>query len=140
MCGIAGIIDWTKNLDKDDAVIFKKIQKTLSRRGPDQKGIFIEKSVALIHTRLSVIDIENGRQPMSLEHQGERFVMVYNGELYNTSELRSSLRKLGHIFDGHSDTEVLLHAYAQWREACVNFLNGIFAFAVWERNGRRLFV
>lgn len=139
MCGIAGMITWKESLEKQTPV-FEAMQSTLRRRGPDQKGLYIDGPAALIHTRLSVVDMENGRQPMIYTQGREEYALVYNGELYNTSELRSDLKNLGHQFRGHSDTEALLHAYVQWKENCVEHLNGIFAFAVWEKHKRRLFV
>jgi asparagine synthase (glutamine-hydrolysing) len=116
------------------------MRDTLIRRGPDQKGLYVEGPAALIHTRLSVVDPENGRQPMSLSWAGEDYILVYNGELYNTEEIRAELAARDHRFQGHSDTEVLLHAYAQWGGDCLTRLNGIFAFAVWEKQRQRLFL
>jgi asparagine synthase (glutamine-hydrolysing) len=114
--------------------------ESLRRRGPDQSGEYFDGPVALVHARLSVVDLELGRQPMRLTQGREAYALVYNGELYNTEELRRELLALGHRFAGHSDTEVLLHAYAEWKEQCVHRLNGIFAFAVWEERARRLFI
>ena len=85
-------------------------------------------------------DLENGLQPMQLDWKGETYVLVYNGELYNTSELRAALANRGHSFTGHSDTEVLLHAFAEWGTDCVERCNGIFAFAVWRVNAGTLFL
>lgn len=139
MCGIAGIVDWLndRKIRRTDC---EKIKETLIHRGPDQNGICLGENVALIHTRLSVIDLCHGKQPMTLTRDGETFSLVYNGELYNTEELRKELILLGHCFIGHADTEVLLHAYAQWGEDCVRRFNGIFAFAIWETRKRRLFI
>ncbi len=139
MCGIAGIIGFQGNATDQRAAALR-MQATLRRRGPDQTGLYADGPAALAHTRLSVVDLEHGRQPMRLTHQGDEYILVYNGELYNTEELRRELRGLGHAFEGHSDTEVLLHAYAQWHEDCVARFNGIFAFAVWEPRRRRLFI
>jgi asparagine synthase (glutamine-hydrolysing) len=116
------------------------MQTALGRRGPDQKGFFIDGEAALAHTRLSVVDLKNGVQPMFFGYKGEEFCLVYNGELYNTEELRRELLNLGHRFTGHSDTEVLLHAYAEFGEKCLEKMNGIFAFAVYEKRARRLFI
>ena len=135
MCGIAGMI----GLEAADAV--KSIMlRTMERRGPDANGVFQQEDICLLHARLAIIDPERGSQPMLYDHNGERYVLVYNGELYNTEELRKELRKHGHIFEGHSDTEVVIHAYAQWGEECVERFNGIFAFAVWETKRKRLFL
>jgi asparagine synthase (glutamine-hydrolysing) len=139
MCGIAGMIDYKENLTEKRRV-FEAMLKTLTRRGPDQDGMYITPDAALVHARLAVIDIENGLQPMKLTQGDEEYVLVYNGELYNTEEIRASLSNLGHKFIGHSDTEVLLHAYAEWKSDCLERFNGIFAFAVWENHNKRLFV
>ena len=139
MCGIAGMIDW-KGINEGQRPIFVNMQQKLHRRGPDQNGLYIGGVAALIHARLSVVDIANGVQPMRLCLGDEEYILVYNGELYNTQELRDILHGAGHIFKGHSDTEVLLHSYVHWGEACVEHLNGIFAFAVWEKNAQRLFL
>ena len=87
--------------------------------GPDDRGVYREKGCTLLHGRLAIIDPEGGRQPMTLAWAGEEYTLVYNGELYNTEQLRGELSVLGHSFLGHSDTEVLLHAYAQFGAKCV---------------------
>ena len=110
------------------------------RRGPDQAGRWGDDHCVLLHRRLAVIDPEGGRQPMELMWQGRLFIMVYNGELYNTEEIRERLMKLHHKFFGHSDTEVLLHAFAQWGEGALELCNGIFSFAVWEPGKKQLFL
>lgn len=140
MCGIAGQISSDPRKITRGHDIFCKMQQSLSRRGPDQRGMYENGCAALIHTRLAVVDLENGRQPMILDRAGERYVLVYNGELYNTPELREELVACGHRFLGHSDTEVLLHSFAEWGESCLDRLNGIFAFAVWQEQAKRLFL
>ncbi len=135
MCAIAGVIG--RSLPAPAA---KAMLATMHRRGPDDRGIYRREDTTLLHSRLAIIDPMGGRQPMELSWAGERYVMCYNGELYNTRELRQELEREGHMFLGHSDTEVLLHGYAQWGEAVVEKCNGIFAFAVWEENRRRLFL
>ena len=135
MCAISGILGLRcEDLTKE------KLLATMSRRGPDAKGIWQCQDCTLLHARLAVIDPEGGQQPMALSWGGEDFVLVYNGELYNTEEIRRELAAAGHGFLGHSDTEVLLHAYAQWGAACLEKLNGIFAFGVWEGRKKRLFL
>jgi asparagine synthase (glutamine-hydrolysing) len=94
----------------------------------------------LLHARLAIIDPAGGAQPMILQMGEQRYILVYNGELYNTAELRRDLEQQGHRFEGHSDTEVVLHAYIQWGDQCVERFNGIFAFAVWEQGRGRLFL
>lgn len=135
MCAISGIIGLPADAGTIDAML-----ATMRRRGPDGQGVFQKEDVTLLHARLAIIDPEGGKQPMALEWAGERYILVYNGELYNTEELRHGLLQRGHRFLGHSDTEVLLHAYAEYGEECLEKLNGIFAFAVWEQKQRRLFL
>jgi asparagine synthase (glutamine-hydrolysing) len=136
MCGLAGWID-NKTDMSEKMKILEKMGETLSRRGPDENGIYINghKTAALIHRRLTVIDPVGGKQPMSFENTHTRYTLVYNGELYNTEDIRKDLLALGHEFEGHSDTEVLLHAYVEWEEKCTERLNGIFAFAVLIETG-----
>ena len=135
MCAIAGILA----LSADDATV-KTMLETMVRRGPDGSGIWRDKDNTLLHSRLAVIDLKGGKQPMELDWNGEHYVLVYNGELYNTVEVRRELMKFGHIFQGHSDTETVLHAYAQYGPKCLEFFNGIFAFAVLEKNTGNVFL
>ncbi|MGN0633271.1 MAG: asparagine synthase (glutamine-hydrolyzing) [Oscillospiraceae bacterium] len=140
MCAIAGIIGYDKKFkryaDREAAV---RMIKALKRRGPDDDGIFESENVLMIHTRLAVIDPETGCQPMNFKSNGRRLTLVYNGELYNTAEIRKELETLGYKFSTNSDTEAVLLAFAEWGEKCVDRLNGIFAFAVWDENKKRLF-
>ena len=129
MCGIAGMIGLTAGPD-----IQKKILATMARRGPDGNGVFQEGNCTLLHSRLAIIDPAGGAQPMTASGH----TIIYNGELYNTEELRRELTKLGHRFRTRCDTEVVLHGFLQWGEDCTERFNGIFAFAVWD--GRRLFL
>ena len=140
MCGIAGQISADPNKIAANYPAYCRMQKSLARRGPDQRGIYLHGHAALIHARLAVVDLENGCQPMVLEQGGEKYILVYNGELYNTPELHAQLAALGHRFVSHSDTEVLLHAFAQWGPDCLEKLNGIFAFAVWQQRAQKLFL
>lgn len=139
MCGIAGEINLQGGLDAGRLPVWQAMQEKLRRRGPDDRDIYYDHQAALIHARLAVVDIAGGHQPMRLALPGRTLVLVYNGELYNTDELRQELLAAGHHFRGHSDTEVLLHGYAEWGEQVVDRLNGIFAFAVWEVERGRLF-
>lgn len=134
MCGIAGLVG-----DIPSRTILERMQKTMRRRGPDQEGIWQRDSAALIHARLAVIDIEGGRQPMTRWAGEKEYCMVYNGELYNTAELRRRLEACGHSFSTHSDTEVVLASYLEWGEACLDLFNGIYAFAVWDIRKKSLF-
>lgn len=135
MCAIAGIL----NLNYDQEIL-EKMLASMAHRGPDGQGIHMEEGLALLHCRLAIMDPEGGAQPMGLTWQGESYTIVYNGELYNTHELRRELISAGHLFQGHSDTEVVLHAYAQWGQGCLEKFNGIFALAVWEQKKKRLFL
>ncbi len=134
MCGIAGAVSFVEDM-RDDMKIYEKMQTALIRRGPDQRGIVLSKEAALIHTRLAVIDVAGGRQPMSFG----KFTIVYNGELYNTDELRRELEN-DYEFTSHSDTEVVLKSYVRWGEDCVEHFNGIFAFAVYDSEKHKLFI
>lgn len=135
MCGIAGwFSDRERIIDKTDTL--ESMSEALSRRGPDEHGMFADERTALLHRRLAVIDIESGKQPM----KSGSAVLVYNGELYNTRELRRELTEKGYVFKGHSDTEVLLNSYLCWGEECVSRFNGIFAFAVYDERERTLFI
>ena len=135
MCAIAGILGLPVHQSTLDTML-----QTMLRRGPDGNGRYLGEDCALLHSRLAIIDPAGGAQPMALLWGTERYVLVYNGELYNTAELREELKQWGHHFLGHSDTEVVLHAYARWGEKCVERFNGIFAIAVWEERRRRLFL
>lgn len=135
MCGIAGLI----GLNYCETTM-NQMLLTMSRRGPDENGTYLFDKGCLLHSRLAIIDPEGGQQPMSIRWNKEVYTIVYNGELYNTNELKKLLESLGHVFAGYSDTEVVLRAYAQWSDSCLDKFNGIFAFAVWESKRKRLFV
>lgn len=139
MCGIAGWLSSRQNLCEKSQLL-NRMSDTLRRRGPDEDGIYIERNAAMIHRRLAVVDTENGKQPMISSHDGEKYVLVYNGELYNTDEIKAELKNKGYEFESHSDTEVLLKSYIHWKENCTEKLNGIFAFAVYETKRKRLFL
>ncbi len=140
MCGFCGMCSREQDLRRSTSLL-EKMQKTLIRRGPDQKGQLItEPHCALAHQRLSVIDVEYGRQPMTRSMHGETYTIVYNGELYNTKELRVRLMDEGVVFETSCDTEVVLQGYIHWGADCVQQFNGIFAFAVWEHTAERLFL
>ncbi|WP_066304501.1 asparagine synthase (glutamine-hydrolyzing) [Bacillus sp. FJAT-29814] len=139
MCGITGWVDWRQDLTKQQDTI-RKMTETLSKRGPDDSNIWSAPQVALGHKRLVVVDPIGGKQPMTKLKNGHTYTMVYNGELYNTEDIRKELLKSGHRFESHSDTEVLLTAYMEWGEQCVDHLNGIYAFAIWDHVKQRLFM
>ncbi|MDE6110769.1 MAG: asparagine synthase (glutamine-hydrolyzing), partial [Eubacterium sp.] len=135
MCGIAGLL--SANIDlRERLPLIENMSKSLRMRGPDGSGEFIKPYAALIHRRLSVIDPEKGKQPM----QFGKYTIVYNGEIYNTEELRNELKTFGYKFETHCDTEVILKAYHKWKEKACEKLNGIFAFAVWDDEEKELFL
>ncbi len=139
MCGFAVWYSDNETL-RDKTTIIEKMTRTLGRRGPDEQGMYIKENVCLMHRRLIVIDPDNGKQPMTV-HSGENNItLVYNGELYNTDELRRELIRCGYEFTGHSDTEVLLKSYLHWGSECVKQLNGIFSFAVYDERDKSLFM
>ena len=139
MCGIGGFADFKSRIERNDETA-KKMSATLARRGPDQIGQYTGENAVFLHRRLSVVDLEHGLQPMRRSAMGGDFIITYNGELYNTEDLRRELLLLGHNFSEKSDTEVLLTAYIQWGENCVDRLNGIYAFAIYDIKNRKIFM
>lgn len=139
MCGIAGAVSYRCPIE-DEKNRFLQMQKVLEPRGPDACGAYFTENAALLHTRLAVIDLKNGSQPMQAIVNENRYTVVYNGELYNTEEVRNDLLACGHTFIGHSDTEVLLKSYIEWHEKCVDRFNGIFAFSIWDEAKQSLFM
>jgi len=139
MCGITGWVDFKANLQNEKRVV-SKMAETLSKRGPDDTNVWTTTHAAFGHKRLVVVDPVGGKQPMHRTKENNTYTICYNGELYNTEDIRKELLKRGYTFNGHSDTEVLLTAYIEWKEKCVDFLNGIFAFAVWDEQLERLFI
>lgn len=138
MCGICGWLDFQKDISAYEKDLHN-MSETLKRRGPDESGMYMGRNIALIHRRLAVIDIENGKQPMYKTKEGNEYIIIYNGELYNTEEIRKDLKLLGYKFDGHSDTEVLLLSYLAWGPSCLDHLNGIFSFAIYDKTRESLF-
>lgn len=139
MCGFAGVVNLKeKIIDKKQVII--NMNQTLSKRGPDECGYYLEDNVLFGHRRLVVIDPDGGKQPMTFKYMGNTYTILYNGQIYNTEELRNELKGFGFTFEGHSDTEVLLKSYIHFKEDVVKKLNGIFAFAVWDTNNKKLFI
>lgn len=138
MCGIAGIFSLRDSGARFDAALLERMNDTQVHRGPDEDGVHLEPGLGLAHRRLSIIDISSGHQPMATADQS--VWVVYNGEIYNFQEIATELRALGHEFRTHCDTEVILYAWRQWGEACVDRFRGMFAFALWDRNRRVLFL
>jgi asparagine synthase (glutamine-hydrolysing) len=136
MCGIAGIVHF--DASPVDRALVQRMLATIRHRGPDASGVRIEGSAGLAHARLSIIDLEGGRQPMPNE-DGSLWI-TFNGEIFNYLELRESLLAKGHRFATRSDTEVILHAYEEYGEDCVRHFNGQWAFAVWDTRRKTLFL
>ncbi|MGO4381852.1 XrtA/PEP-CTERM system amidotransferase [Pseudoduganella sp. RAF19] len=137
MCGIVGILDARGGRAIDEALL-RRMNDTQHHRGPDEGDIYIEPGVGFGHRRLSVIDIAMGQQPLGNE---DGSVMVcYNGEIYNYRELTAELKELGHTFKTKSDTEVIVHAWEQWGEDCVDHFRGMFAIGLWDRNQQVMFL
>lgn len=154
MCGIVGFVNFKQNLSNYNNIL-EKMNNTLSNRGPDEEGFYIKNHIALAHKRLIVIDPEGGKQPMLADSNksitsyssskmtiyfNSNFIISYNGQIYNTKELRNTLEENGFTFNGHSDTEVLLKSYIFFGKDVVNHLNGIFAFAIWDSQKEELFI
>ena len=155
MCGIVGFVNYKQDVSRFRNILIN-MNNTLVRRGPDEDGYYIRKHIALAHKRLIVIDPEGGKQPMvescskSIPLQKENsdmvinynsnFVISYNGQIYNTKELRKTLTENGFTFYGHCDTEILLKSYIHYGKDVVNHLNGIFSFAIWNTKTQELFM
>jgi asparagine synthase (glutamine-hydrolysing) len=137
MCGIVGIYS-IKN-EPVSPVILKRMSDELKHRGPDDEGIYCNGNIGLAHRRLSILDLSQlGKQPMTTK--SERFIIVYNGEVYNFKELRIELQSKGYKFYSNTDTEVVLCSYAEWGARCLNRFNGMFAFAIWDNLKKELFL
>lgn len=139
MCGIVGFVNYKKDISSERDII-KNMTSSLSNRGPDEEGIYINKNIALGHKRLIVIDPEGGKQPMIEKYSYGEYVIIYNGQIYNTEELRKTLLENGFSFNGHSDTEVLLKSFIHHGKNVVHYLNGIFSFAIWNTKTEELYI
>lgn len=134
-----GFVDLKKDISSQKKVL-EQMNNTLSKRGPDEDGYYTKEHVMLAHKRLIVIDPKGGKQPMVNTYQENEYAMVYNGQIYNTKELRSTLEENGFKFDSYSDTEVLLKSFIHYGKDVVKHLNGIFAFAIWNNKKQELYV
>jgi asparagine synthase (glutamine-hydrolysing) len=136
MCGICGIFHQQSEKPVDENML-QEMNKILVHRGPDDDGVWTDGNIGLGHRRLSIIDLsKKGRQPM---HYGENLVISFNGEIYNYIELRNILSDRGYRFTSHTDTEIILAAYTEWGDKCVNHFVGMWAFAIWDSNKKVLF-
>ena len=137
MCGIVGIFD-TRGARAIDPALVRRMNETQHHRGPDEGDVYTEPGVGFGHRRLSIIDLSSGQQP--LFNEDNSVVVVFNGEIYNYQELMDELMQLGHQFRTRCDTEVIVHAWEQWGENCVERFRGMFAFGLWDRNQQTLFM
>jgi asparagine synthase (glutamine-hydrolysing) len=137
MCGIVGLFD-TRGKREIDLSLLQRMNQTQFHRGPDEGGVHREPGIGFGHRRLSIIDLSSGQQP--LFNEDHSIVVTYNGEIYNFQDLAVELAGLGHTFRTHCDTEVIVHAWEQWGERCVERFRGMFAFGLWDRNQQTLFL
>lgn len=139
MCGFAGIVNYDKNLLNSNFII-ENMTKKISSRGPNETNYFLKENVLLGHNRLIVRDPLGGIQPMSIESQNNIYTIVYNGQIYNSSDIKKDLEKKGIVFNSYSDTEILLRAFIYYGYDVTNYLNGIFSFAIWDYRKQELFI
>jgi asparagine synthase (glutamine-hydrolysing) len=137
MCGICGVFLHDNGFEMDVSIL-KRMCDTITHRGPDDEGFYCNEQVFLGNRRLSIIDLEYGHQPMTNEDQS--IWLVFNGEIYNYPEIRNRLIQKGHVIRTNSDTEVIIHAYEEYGEACAAELNGMYAFALWDNNRKQLVI
>jgi asparagine synthase (glutamine-hydrolysing) len=137
MCGITGIFD-SRAPRRPDEALLRRMNDIQFHRGPDEGSVHVEPHVGFGHRRLSIIDVATGQQP--LFNEDHSVVVVFNGEIYNFQPLAAELEAAGHVFRTRSDTEVIVHGWEQWGEACVERFRGMFAFALWDRNRQTLFM
>lgn len=136
MCGLTGIV--TANASTPDRSVLESMNCAQAHRGPDQDGVVVMPGAGLAHRRLTILDADHGRQPM--QSADGRYTLVYNGEIYNYRALNAELAEQGYVVEGHCDTETLLHAWQHWGSDCVQRLRGMFAFAVWDAQEKRIFL
>ena len=139
MCGITGFVNFEKNIH-DSFYILKNMCKTLEKDDSNDEDFYFSKHSALAHKRLSAIDVKNEKPPMTFIYQGKTYTIVYNGQLYNTIELRQELKRHGFEFKSNSETEVLLKSYIHYGKDVCKFLNGVFSFAIWNNDDEELFI
>lgn len=139
MCGIVGIVSYKKDISNDFYII-RNMTNTITKRGPDEDGLFFAKNVNFGHKRLNVIDIANGKQPMSVSFEENIFTIIFNGKIYNAEELRYELIENGFKFKSYSEPEVLLKSYIHWGKDVCKKINGVFAFAIWDNLKQELFL
>ena len=136
MCGITGIFNLS-NANPPSINILNKMAGCLNHRGPDQSGVYYDDHICMAQTRLSIIDLPGGLQP--IHNENKSLWIIFNGEIYNYIELKKDLLKKGHRFYTNSDTEIILHAYEDEKKNCLQMLNGQFAFVIWDIKNKELF-
>ena len=136
MCGISAVYKYTRILDTDKERLHK-MNEEMKYRGPDDCGIWNDSVCGLAHTRLSIIDLEGGHQPIF--NEDKTLVLICNGEIYNYKELMSSLLAKGHTFHSKSDSEVIVHLYEEYGVSCLYYLRGMFAFCLYDTKTKRIF-
>ena len=137
LCGIAGMIDLNMQVQFDRNEL-KRMCDIIIHRGPDDEGYYLDSGIALGIRRLSIIDVEGGHQP--IHNEDKNIWIIFNGEIFNFQDLRDELAKKGHLFYTRTDTEVIVHLYEQYGLDCLQKLNGQFAFLIWDKNKRRVFI
>ncbi len=138
MCGINGIAFSSRSGRSVDPRVLERMRDVITHRGPDEAGIFVDANIGLGHRRLSIVDVASGHQPMTNEDGALQ--IIYNGEVYNHADYRDELEARGHVYRTHCDTETILHLYEEHGDACVNYLRGMFAFAIWDGKKKELFI
>lgn len=138
MCGINGIAFSSRSHRVIDAHVLERMRDVITHRGPDDQGLFVDGNVGLGHRRLSIVDVSGGHQPMTVENG--RLFITYNGEIYNHADFRTELETKGHLYNTHCDTEAILHLYEEYGSRVVDYLRGMFAFAIWDKEKRELFI
>src|SRR6266850_50708 len=140
MCGINGIAFSSKSRRTVDVAVLKRMRDVITHRGPDDEGIFVDASgrVGLGHRRLSIVDVAAGHQPMT--NEDSTLHITFNGEIYNHADYREELEARGHVYRTHCDTETILHLYEEHGSSCVDYLRGMFAFAIWDKRRKELFI
>ncbi|HKR61723.1 MAG TPA: asparagine synthase (glutamine-hydrolyzing) [Pyrinomonadaceae bacterium] len=138
MCGINGIAISSRSGRRIDVGVLKRMRDVITHRGPDDEGLYVDDQVGLGHRRLSIVDVAAGHQPMTNEDRS--LYITFNGEIYNHADYRDELEAKGHVYTTHCDTETILHLYEEHGEDCVDYLRGMFAFAIWDKARRQLFI
>ena len=138
MCGINGIAFSERSKKQIDRRILMEMRDEILHRGPDDEGLFIDENIGFGHRRLSIVDVSHGKQPMFNEDGS--LAIIYNGEVYNHADYRADLEAKGHVYQTHCDTETILHLYEEHSADCVQYLRGMFAFAIWDKRKKELFI